>query len=63
MNETVSELRERSDKAATDEMMVRTEEPQIPADIYYGKYNDAAEIIHQQTIADLELRRSMCDGR
>ena len=27
MNETMSELRERSDKAAIDELMIRAEEP------------------------------------
>ena len=46
LNETNSELQERSDKAAADEMMLRTEEPQIPARIYTGELNDALDIVN-----------------
>lgn len=50
MNETMFELRERSDKAAIDELMIRAEEPQIPTAIYYGQYDLAFDIMMQQRI-------------
>ena len=55
LNETNSELEERSDKAAADEMMVRTD-IQIPAPIYHGDFVDAYEFMydnymnHQQAV-------------
>lgn len=43
MNETVSELEERSDSAAIEEMMIRTQ-VQLPASIYQEVY-DALDIV------------------
>ena len=43
LNETNRELEERSDKAAIDEMMIRTE-VQMPASIYQEPY-DALDIV------------------
>ena len=68
LNETNSELEERLDKAAAYEMMIRTEEPQIPARIYtgeledaldllYGDYFDRMAIAEQQKIEDFEWNR------
>lgn len=45
LNETNSELQERSDKAAADEMMDRTD-VQIPAPIYHDDFVDAYEIMY-----------------
>ena len=59
MNETISELEERSDKAAIEEMMLRTEEPQIPADIYFRRYDLSFEIMMQQRIEAWEWNRSV----
>ena len=63
LNETNSELQERSDKAAIEEMMVRTE-VQMPHQIYYGDFVDAYDLMYedymnrliekQQAIADEE---------
>ena len=63
LNETNSELQERSDKAAIEEMMDRTD-VQIPAPIYHGDFVDAYNLMYedymnrlieeQQAIADEE---------
>ena len=45
LNETNSELEERSDKAAVDEMTIRTE-VQMPHQIYYGDFVDAYELMY-----------------
>ena len=67
LNETNSELEERSDSAAVEEMMKRTD-VQIPARIYtgeledaldllYGDYFDRMAIAEQQKIEDFEWNR------
>ena len=63
LNETNSELEERSDKAAVEEMMERTD-VQIPARIYTGELNNTLDLMYkeyinyliaeQQAIADRE---------
>lgn len=47
LNETNSELQERSDSAAIEEMLERTD-VQIPARIYAGDLNSAFDIIYEQ---------------
>lgn len=55
LNETNSELEERSDSAAIEEMLERTE-IQMPASIYQGLYDEAYELMyddymnHQQAV-------------
>ena len=55
LNETNSELEERSDKAAIEEMMARTE-VQMPAPNYHDDFVDAYELMydnymnHQQAV-------------
>lgn len=63
LNETNSELEERSDDLAVEEMMDRTD-VQIPAPIYHGDFVDAYNFMYenymnrligeQQQIADVE---------
>ena len=53
LNETNSELQERSDKAAIEEMMIRTEEPQIPARIYTGELEDALDLMYDDYMDQL----------
>lgn len=63
LNETNSELEERSDDLAVEEMMDRTD-VQIPAPIYHGDFVDAYNLMYedymnrligeQQQIADVE---------
>ena len=63
LNETNSELEERSDDLAVEEMMDRTD-VQIPAPIYHGDFVDAYDLMYddymnrliekQQAIADEE---------
>ena len=45
LNETNSELEERSDSAAIEEMRIRTE-VQMPHQIYYGDFVDAYEVMY-----------------
>ena len=57
LNETNSELQERSDSAAIEEMMVRTD-IQIPARIYTGdEYFERRAIAEQQEIAAKEWNK------
>ena len=46
LNETNSELQERSDKVAVDEMMIRTEVQMPP--IYHRDFDDAYELMYEE---------------
>ena len=53
LNETNSELQERSDKDAADEMMIRTD-IQLPAPIYHRDFVDAYELMYDDYVYHME---------
>ena len=63
LNETNSELEERLDKAAAYEMMIRTEEPQIPAQIYTGELEDAYNFMYKEYINYLITEQQAIEAR
>lgn len=56
LNETNGELEERSDSAAVEEMMIRTE-VQMPAPIYRGAFDDAYELMYDDYVYHMEAVR------
>ena len=49
LNEINSELEERLDSAAIEEMMIRTE-VQMPAPIYHGAFDDAYNLMYDNYV-------------
>ena len=55
LNETNSELQERSDKVAVDEMMIRTEVQMPP--IYHRDFDDEYELMYDNYVYHMEAVR------
>ena len=62
LNETNSELEERSDSAAVEEMMKRTD-VQIPARIYTGELEDAYNFMYKEYINYLITEQQAIEAR